>query len=152
MRVSASHDARREFPPATPGRVKARLAALWQGGAASLAVLCVTCLLFPFAARADADGPDFFVVVGVADDDVLNIRADPGADAEQVGEIPPGAACVRNLGCRGGLSFEEFTTLSEEEKAERLKHNPRWCRVEFEGTIGWVAGRYLAEGSCARAE
>lgn len=100
-------------------------------------------------ALAEADGPDFYRVVDVAADDVLNIRAEPDASAQKVGSIPPGADCVRNLGCRGGLSFEEFTTLDDAEKASRLKENPRWCRIEYRGTTGWVAGRYLAEGACS---
>ena len=56
----------------------------------------------------------------------------------------------RNLGCRGGLTYEEFTTLSPKEKAQRSRENPRWCRVEYQGITGWVAGRYLAEGDCRR--
>jgi hypothetical protein len=54
---------------------------------------------------------------------------------------------VRNLGCEGGLTFQELTELSEEQKAARLKENPRWCRVEYRGLAGWVAGRYLREGT-----
>jgi len=117
---------------------------------AELMVLAALALvLAPAAVLAEADGPDFYRVVGVAEGDVLNIRAEPGAAAEKIGEIPAGASCVRNLGCQGGLSFEEFTSLSESEKAERLKQNPRWCRIEHQGVTGWVAGRYLAEGTCS---
>ena len=113
------------------------------------AVALTAVALTPGAAGAEADGPDFFRVIGVAADDVLNIRSEPRASGEKLGEIPPGAECVRNLGCQGGLNFEEYTTLTEEEKAARLRANPRWCRVEYEGVVGWAAGRYLAEGSCA---
>jgi hypothetical protein len=42
-------------------------------------------------ASADADGPDFYVVHGVASNDVLNVRAEPDPHAHKVGEIPPGA-------------------------------------------------------------
>jgi hypothetical protein len=100
------------------------------------------------SAAAEADGPDFFRVTGVRPDDVLNIRAAPKANAAKLGVIPPGGTCVRNLGCRGGLTFEEFSTSSKAEQARRLKQNPRWCRVEYRGLTGWVAGRYLAEGGC----
>jgi uncharacterized protein YraI len=99
---------------------------------------------------AEADGPDFYVVRGVASDDVLNIRAEPSPEARKVGEIPPGGRCIRNLGCQGGLSFREFTELSPAEQAERQRSHPRWCRVEYQGVTGWVAGRYLAEGDCPR--
>jgi hypothetical protein len=117
---------------------------------AAIAALAMTAFaLTSGEAGAEADGPDFFRVIGVAADDVLNIRSEPRASGEKLGEIPPGADCVRNLGCQGGLSFEEYTTLTEEEQAARLKANPRWCRIEYEGVVGWAAGRYLAEGSCA---
>jgi hypothetical protein len=102
----------------------------------------------PGLASATADGPDFYAVTSVAANDVLNIRAEPNAKARKVGEIPPDGTCVRNLGCQGGLTFQEFTELSEEQKAERLRENPRWCEVEYRGIRGWVAGRYLREGDC----
>jgi hypothetical protein len=57
---------------------------------------------------------------------------------------------VRNLGCQGGLTFQEFSTLNQAEQAERLKQNPRWCQIEYQGITGWVAGRYLVEGGCAQ--
>ena len=99
-------------------------------------------------AFGDADGPDFYRATGVAKDDVLNIRAAPDAHAAKVGEIPPDGSCIRNRGCRGGLSYREFTELSQSERERRLKQNPRWCKVEYRGATGWVAGRYLAEGGC----
>lgn len=117
---------------------------------AALALLMFACLVAQSGeALAEADGPDYYRVVNVADNDVLNIRAQPTAKARKIGEIPPGADCVRNLGCQGGLTLHEFTTLSEAQKAERLRQNPRWCQVEYQGIRGWVAGRYLAEGSCS---
>jgi uncharacterized protein YraI len=106
------------------------------------------CVFFAQNAPGEADGPDWFKVVDVAADDVLNVRAEPSAGADKLGAIPPGADCVRNLGCQGGLTFGEFTTLTPEQQAARLKDNPRWCKVDYRGTIGWVAGRYLAEGGC----
>ncbi len=99
-------------------------------------------------ASAEADGPDFYRVTGVRPDDVLNIRAAPKANAAKLGTIPRDGNCIRNLGCQGGLSFQEFSNMSKAEQAKRLKQNPRWCRVEYHGVTGWVAGRYLAEGSC----
>ena len=98
--------------------------------------------------QADADGPDYYRVVGVAPDDVLNIRVEPSPHAEKIGEIPPNSDCVRNLGCQGGLTFEEYTTLTPAEQSARIAENPRWCRIEYQGATGWVAGAYLAEGDC----
>jgi hypothetical protein len=100
------------------------------------------------AASADADGPDFYVVHGVARHDVLNIRAEADPHAPKVGEIPPDGECVRNLGCKGGLTFQEFTELSPEQKKQRERENPRWCKVEYRGVTGWVNAHYLREGHC----
>jgi hypothetical protein len=103
-------------------------------------------------ASGDADGPDFFAVTGVDRGDVLDIREEPGAHASKVGGIPPDGSCVRNLGCTGGLSFQELTELSPAEQERRLKQNPRWCKVEYRGIMGWVAGRYLREGNCPESQ
>jgi hypothetical protein len=108
---------------------------------------CIFLAVSP-ALRAEADGPDFWQVRDVARDDVLNVRQYADFRAQKIGEIPPDAQCIKNRGCRGGLSYHEFTTLSEAEKARVLKLHPRWCRVSYQGQTGWVAGRYLQEASC----
>lgn len=117
----------------------------------------VSCLLAvaalglgPGFASAEADGPDFFAVTAVQADDVLNIRGGPRAQAPKLGEIPADGVCIRNLGCQGGLTLQEFNELSEAQKAKRLREHPRWCKVEYRGVIGWVAGRYLRERDCNR--
>lgn len=115
---------------------------------ARVLVLAGAALIGTGAARAKADGPDHFRVTGVAANDMLNLRAAPNSKAAKVGGIPPGSNCVRNLGCRGGLSFRETTTLSPAQQQARLRQDPRWCRVEYRGITGWAAGRYLAEGGC----
>ena len=116
--------------------------------AASVVLLGCSALIAAPVVFAEADGPDYWQVKGVAKDDVLNIREAADPHSKKLGEIPPGGACVKNLGCVGGLTFEEFTTLSDEEK-KRIEHErPRWCKIEYEGTVGWVAGRFLEEGFC----
>nr|WP_321257920.1 SH3 domain-containing protein [uncultured Pseudodesulfovibrio sp.] len=102
----------------------------------------------PSVSKAEADGPDHWRVHGVEVNDVLNIRSEPNWKSVKIGEIPADGQCVKNLGCKGGLTFEESTTLSEEEKQAISKSRPRWCKVEYEGFVGWVAGRYLREGVC----
>ena len=99
-------------------------------------------------ARATADGPDCWGVRDVAKDDVLNMRSRPDFKSPKVGEIPHDASGIRNMGCKGGLTFEEFTTLSEAQKQQVLRQRPRWCRVNYLGTTAWVAGRYLKEAAC----
>ena len=108
-----------------------------------IAVIAASC-----PAQATADGPDFYRVRGVSATSALSLRAEPSLQAPRIGRIAPDATCLRNLGCQGGLTFEEFTTLSDADKKRRAEENPRWCKVEHRGTVGWVAGRYLAEAPC----
>jgi len=119
----------------------------------AVAVVLLGCsmVLSASSSFAEADGPDHWQVTGVAKDDVLNIREQADPHSKKVGQIPPDGTCIKNLGCVGGLSFEEFTTLSDEEK-KRIEHErPRWCKVEYRGTTGWVAGRYVEEAYCEEA-
>ena len=68
---------------------------------------------------------DTLAVVGVAYDDVLNLRAAPGADQEILKRIPP--------------LFDDLTALGE------TRNLPRsfWIAVDYEGTEGWVNLRYI---------
>ena len=100
-------------------------------------------------AHATADGPDHYRVRGVSPGRHLTLRAEPSTASAPLARIPSNATCLRSLGCQGGLSFEEFTTLSEEAKRRRAAENPRWCKVDYRGTVGWVAGAYLAEDACS---
>lgn len=102
------------------------------------------------AAHADADGPDYFQVTGVADNDVLNIREVPEAGARKIGEIPSDGDGIRNLGCQGGMSFAEWETATDAERVAAAQ--TRWCRVSYGGVEGWAAGWFLAEGSFPAAE
>jgi hypothetical protein len=63
---------------------------------------------------------DDLAVIGVAHDDVLNLRTAPGADQEILSEIPP--------------LHTELVALG------RTRELPRsfWIEVEYDGTIGWV--------------
>jgi len=110
--------------------------------------LILLTMLYAPNAFSVADGPDYWKVRGVERGDVLNIRSEANGKAEKVGEIPPDGQCVKNLKCAGGLTMEEFTTLSEVEKEKINKERPRWCYIEYKGTKGWVAGRFLREGGC----
>lgn len=102
-------------------------------------------LLGSAQALAEAGGPDFYRVVDVAADDVLNIRAGPARGHKIVGTIPPEWDGIANFGCVGGLSLVEWEAATAEERA--AARDRRWCRVGYDRIIGWSAGRYLAEGS-----
>jgi len=115
-------------------------------------VLVVALVMLPsLRALGEADGPDFYDVTGVTPGSVLNVRAEADRAAARIGTIPADGTCIRNLGCVGGLTLEEFTTLSETERRAVAGRRPRWCKVEYGGVTGWAAGRYLREaaGPCA---
>lgn len=63
---------------------------------------------------------DVVAVIGVAHDDVLNLREAPGPDEEIVGEIPPLEDSLVALGETRDIG-ESF-----------------WIAVDYEGTQGWV--------------
>lgn len=114
---------------------------LWPGLTALLG------LLISSLAWATADGPDHYRVRGLTPPDTLPLHAKPKGRAATLGRIPADA-CLRNLGCSGGLSLEEFNSLDEAQKQRRQADNPRWCKVEHQGQTGWVEARYLAEAAC----
>lgn len=98
--------------------------------------------------HAEADGPDYWQLRNVEKGAVIIIRQQASINAAEIGRIPYGARCIRNSGCKGGLNFEEFTTLSDVEKQQILKQRPRWCHISYKKYTGWVEGRYLTEGAC----
>ena len=102
-------------------------------------------LFSPVSVGADADGPDFFRVVDVASNDVLNIRTQPTARSAIIGIIPPNGNGIQNLGCQGGLSYAQWQSASPAEREAARKRV--WCQIYYRGVKGWVAGWFLAEGS-----
>lgn len=94
---------------------------------------------------ADASGPDYFRVVDVAWNDVLNIRAEPTARSAKIGAIPPNGNGIQNFGCVGGLSYAEWESASPFQRETARKRV--WCNIRYRGQQGWVAGWFLAEGS-----
>lgn len=114
-------------------------------------LFCLALMVIAGPAAATADGPDHYQVKGVPRNSFLNLRTEPSTAAPRIARIPAYGRCLRNLGCRGGLTFEEYMTLTHAERKRRSEANPRWCKIEFEGKVGWVAGQYLAEGHCAAA-
>jgi len=89
-------------------------------------------------ARAAADGPDRFRVRGVTPDNVLNMRKDPSASAEQVGAIPHDGTGIENLGC---VQVSGGRVLPDSD----VPRGALWCRVRYSGIEGWASGRFLAE-------
>jgi hypothetical protein len=94
-------------------------------------------------AHGEADGPDFWSVKGVAKGDILNMRSAPSATASKVGVIPHDARGLKNLGRRGGPTFDQWSKMTHSERKEVAKR--RWCQVEYGGKRAWVAGRFLGQ-------
>lgn len=87
------------------------------------------------AGAAGASEPAYFEVTGVADNDLLNIRATASAAGMVIGRLMNGAR-VKNLGC------------------SEVKGN-RWCKIEDmldRKVAGWTPARYLIETSADSAE
>jgi len=110
-------------------RGEARREALpWCVWAAMTAAMFAWCAL-ACAASVAAAGPDAATcrVVFVGDDDVLNVRSEPGASSSVVGTLPPTARDVRITG------------------APRMVGGSAWLPVEAGGLRGWALGRHLTE-------
>jgi uncharacterized protein YgiM (DUF1202 family) len=108
-----------------------------------LAVAVVLALLASAEPRA-APKPRYWVVTGVAANDVLQLRDMPSADSRSLARIPPHARGLKHLGCRRNQPpLEQWMRMSE---MQRQEAQTQWCRVEYGGRQGWVAGRYLKKG------
>ncbi len=105
-------------------------------------------LLFGLAApafvQAQGHGPDYWAVTGVAPNDVLNMRAGPNADTAAIGRIPANARGVKNHGCPSDVTFEQWLRMTQAQR-DAAQRRARWCQVEYNGTRGWVNGRFLRE-------
>lgn len=96
-------------------------------------------------------GPDHYKVRPGAKVASLQLHAEPKSTSKVLAQVPPQTTCLRNMGCQGGLTMAEFTKLSAADKKKRAAENPRWCKVDYQGTVGWMRGDLLAEGACAAA-
>lgn len=113
------------------------------------AILIMALLTAIPPAHAMADGPDYYVVTGVEADDVLNMRSEDHFRSDKVGEIPHDATGLKNLGCNtDDISMGVWLDMSAEEREDLARK--RWCKVEYNGMTGWVAGRYLKEDTKMR--
>ena len=106
--------------------------------AAALATCAGVVIPSPSLAQQYAPSPPYWAVTGVRSNDVLHLRDMPAAESKSLAGIPAGAHGLKNLGCRNNLpSLEEWMRMS---KAERDRGPTQWCRVEYQGKQGWVAG------------
>ena len=121
-----------------------------QGGSSIAVAIALTCAGALGAVAQDEEvkaSPSHWAVTGVAPDDVLHLRDVPSADSKSLVGIPFNARGLKNFGCRRGeLPFDQWARMRE---AQRRAANTKWCRIEFHGTQGWVAGRFLKEDPTA---
>jgi len=99
-------------------------------------------LVRPIAGAALAEETaSFWAVTGVASGDVLHLRDVPSAESRSLANIPPNARGLKHLGCRRNQpALEVWMRMSA---AQRQAAQTLWCRIEYQGKQGWVAGRYL---------
>jgi hypothetical protein len=110
-----------------------------------LSTLVIVASAAPRAALSEASGPDTWDVTGVSPGDVLYLHKDANARSPSIAGIPHDAKGLRNLGCTGTPTFQQWMAMSESERSRSAR--ARWCRVDFAGARGWVAGRFLREGA-----
>ena len=77
---------------------------------------------------ATADGPDYYRVVDVTVNNVLNMRASPNTSGAVIGTIPSDADGIANFGCIGGLTLTEYEAATATERAAAQK--TRWSSAE----------------------
>jgi len=112
-------------------------------------IFVIVCLIVS-SIFAIADGPDFYAIKGIAVGHHLNLREKPTTKSEPVAYIPHDAECLKNLGCKGGVSLRDFEKLTKKEIEIKLKNSKRWCKIEYKSKIGWVYGKFLEEKSCSK--
>jgi uncharacterized protein YraI len=114
----------------------------------ALATIASALVLMSAPAFSDPEGPDTFRVVGVAPGHALGLRSGPGVLYPIAGALPANATGVRNLGCKGGLTYAEWARATAHERAASIER--RWCRVRFGAVTGWARGKFLREDTPGR--
>jgi hypothetical protein len=87
------------------------------------------------ALASPAPGP--LAVVGVAEGDVLYLRAAPSPDAEKVGGLPRDAAGIEAMRCVSVMRGRIVPT-------DEAPGASRWCRVRLGAQEGWANARFLS--------
>ena len=105
-------------------------------------LIFAACALGAVAWTSSAEEPPkFWAVTGVKPNDVLHLRDVPSADSKSLAQVPSSARGLKHIGCRRNQPpMDVWARMSEAARREALT---QWCRVEYRGQQGWVAGRFL---------
>lgn len=98
-------------------------------------------------ASAQESEPRYWDVSGVAPEDSLIVHSGGSVQSPVVGLLPADAICLKNLGCRGGLTQKEYQSMNEEQRQAVLRKRPRWCQISFGNRRGWVAQKFLVQSA-----
>ena len=111
-------------------------------------ILVAVALMGGVSAVAAEEPPKYWSVTGVRPDDMLHLRDVPSADSKSLGRIPANARGLKHLGCRRNQpAMDQWARMSEKARRDAVTH---WCRIEYHGQQGWVAGRFLKPDTGAR--
>lgn len=107
------------------------------------AVALAAALAAATAVQANADGPDYWRVTGIAAGEELNMRRGPSTQFGIAAKLPHDTGALLNMGCYPDFSPAEWEALNERER--KLAASMRWCHVLHRGQAGWIYARYLKE-------
>jgi hypothetical protein len=100
--------------------------------------IAVVLLLGGMSSASATSGPGCLVVVNVAADDALNLRARPSASAPIVDRLVPGSHGIIHL--------------DDDCQPKSVSWGSRWCPVtHYDGdrvVSGWVKARYVRDSDC----
>lgn len=105
-----------------------------------LLVLIFLMTFYGQKAFAEASGPDYFQIKA---EQSVNLYEGSNLNTAVLSTLPSKTTGLRNLGCTGFVSLEEWRRMSTEEQAA-AKENV-WCKVAYQGQTGWIQNGYLEE-------
>jgi uncharacterized protein YraI len=91
---------------------------------------------------AQENGPEYFQVK-MKPGSTLNVRKDPSLKSQKIGSLQAGTAGISNLGCHVGMPYLEWRNSTT--AIRKVETRRKWCNIEYNGMVGWTAGKYLAE-------
>ncbi len=105
-----------------------------------LLVLVFLMVFYGQKAFAEASGPDYFQIKAKKP---VNLYEESSLNTAVLITLPSNAIGLKNLGCTGFVSIEEWRRMNTEEQAA-AKENV-WCEVAYQGQTGWIQNIFLEE-------